>query len=64
MIAEVDKRNQESDGAPTTDGDMSSDLLGLLIGGYDTINTMVVFIIMMLVDHHEASMQDISVSWS
>ncbi|KVH91533.1 cytochrome P450 [Cynara cardunculus var. scolymus] len=51
MIAEVDKRNEESDGAPTTDGDMSSDLLGLLIGGYDTINTTVVFIMMMLVDH-------------
>nr|GEU67080.1 cytochrome P450 [Tanacetum cinerariifolium] len=51
MIVEVDKRNQESDGPPTTDGDMSSDLLGLLIGGYDTINTTVVFIMMMLVDH-------------
>ncbi|PWA34585.1 cytochrome P450 [Artemisia annua] len=51
MIAEVDKRNQESGGTPTTDGDMSSDLLGFLIGGYDTINTTVVFIMMMLVDH-------------
>ncbi|GJZ05881.1 beta-amyrin 28-oxidase-like protein [Tanacetum coccineum] len=46
MIVELDKRSP-----PTTDGDMSSDLLGLLIGGYDTINTTVVFIMMMLVDH-------------
>lgn len=51
MIVEVDKRNQDSGNAPTTDGDMSSDLLGLLIGGYDTINTTVVFIMMTLVDH-------------
>ena len=57
MIAEVDKRNEESDGAPTTDGDMSSDLLGLLIGGYDTINTTVVFIMMMLVDHPDVYQQ-------
>lgn len=51
MIVEVDKRNQDTKNAPTTDGDMSSDLLGLLIGGYDTINTTVVFIMMMLVDY-------------
>jgi len=51
MIVEVDKRNQDTTNAPTTDGDMSSDLLGLLIGGYDTINTTVVFIMMMLVDY-------------
>lgn len=51
MIVEVDKRNQDSKDSPTTDGDMSSDLLGLLIGGYDTINTTVVFIMMTLVDH-------------
>ncbi|KAI3703658.1 hypothetical protein L1987_73850 [Smallanthus sonchifolius] len=51
MIVEVDKRNEDTNNAPTTDGDMSSDLLGLLIGGYDTINTTVVFIMMMLVDY-------------
>ncbi|MFS7928560.1 putative cytochrome P450 [Helianthus anomalus] len=51
MIVEVDKRNQDKNNAPTTYGDMSSDLLGLLIGGYDTINTTVVFIMMMLVDY-------------
>nr|XP_043631038.1 beta-amyrin 28-monooxygenase-like [Erigeron canadensis] len=51
MIVEVDKRNQDPINAPTTDGDISSDLLGLLIGGYDTINTTVVFIMMTLVDH-------------
>lgn len=51
MIVEVDKRNEESDNAPTTDDDMSSEFPGLHIGGYDSINTTIVFIMMMLVDY-------------
>nr|A0A1I9Q5Z0.1 RecName: Full=Beta-amyrin 16-beta-monooxygenase; AltName: Full=Beta-amyrin 16-oxidase; AltName: Full=Cytochrome P450 716A141 [Platycodon grandiflorus]AOG74838.1 beta-amyrin 16-oxidase [Platycodon grandiflorus]BAX04008.1 cytochrome P450 716A141 [Platycodon grandiflorus] len=52
MIVEVDRRNAENpDIAPATDSDISSDILGLLIGGYDTINTTIVFVMMTLVEY-------------
>nr|UMX47346.1 cytochrome P450 [Aralia elata] len=35
---------------PITDADIASDLLGLLIGGYDTINTTLVFIMKFLAE--------------
>ncbi|KAF5774202.1 putative cytochrome P450 [Helianthus annuus] len=57
MIVEVDKHNQDKNNVSMTEGDLSSNLLGLLIGGYDTVNTTIVFIMMTLVDYPDVYQQ-------